>query len=125
MIDEGSPFGSSERHVLRASRGICENGRQLGTVVVRVMLDYRTLPFISARTPYLESLRSRRRQTPEGVAGRDVEFVLYGWSRAPLYASGTSVWPLPDACSSGMVESRERVLGRRSRATAGSSACTS
>jgi signal transduction histidine kinase len=109
VIDESSPIGSSERHVLRASRGICEKGRQLGTVAVRVMLDYRMLPFISARTPYLESLRAVRREPAEGVAGRDVEFVWYGWSRAPLYVSATSAWPLPDRVFDRMSQSRERL----------------
>ena len=109
VIDEISPIGSSERHVLRASRGICQNGRQLGTVVVRVMLDYRVAPV---------HLRAGRRiwsrfalptcSTPEGVAGRDVEFVVYGWSRAPLYVSGTSVWPLPDRVFDRAAQSRER-----------------
>ncbi len=108
VIDENSPIGSSERHVLRASRGICEKGRQLGTVAVRVMLDYRVLPFISVRTPYLESLRIPSRQTAEGIAGRDLEFVWYGWSRAPLYVSGTSAWPLPVRVFERAAESRER-----------------
>jgi nitrogen fixation/metabolism regulation signal transduction histidine kinase len=108
IVDESSPIGSSERHVLRASRGICERGRMLGSVAVRVMLDYRTLPFISARTPYLESLRAVRQPEAEDIAGRDVEFVLYGWSRAPLYVSATSAFPLPDAAFRRMAESRER-----------------
>ena len=108
VIDESSPIGSSERHVLRASRGICQNGRQLGTVAVRVMLDYRVLPFISGRTPYLESFRLAPEQTAEGAAGRDLEFVWYGWSRTPLYVSGTSAWPLPGRVFERAAESRER-----------------
>ena len=32
---------------------------------------------------------------------------MYGWSRAPLFASGTSVWTLPDDVFRRMVESRE------------------
>jgi nitrogen fixation/metabolism regulation signal transduction histidine kinase len=108
VIDESSPIGSSERHVLRASRGICQNGRQLGTVAVRVMLDYRVLPFISGRTPYLESFRIPIEGTAEGAAGRDLEFVWYGWSRAPLYVSGTGAWPLPDRVFDRATQSRER-----------------
>src|SRR5205823_2570826 len=50
-FDEVSKFGSSERHVLRTSRGICVNGRFAGSIVVRVMLDYQTLPFISSQSP--------------------------------------------------------------------------
>ena len=107
VIDESSPFGSSERHVLRASRGICQNGRQLGTVAVRVMLDYRVLPFISGRTPCLESFRipigdRRRRGRPRPRVR------LVRWSRAPLYVSGTSAWPLPDRVFERATQSRER-----------------
>jgi signal transduction histidine kinase len=106
-IDEVAPFGSSERHVLRTGRGICDRGRIVGSIVVRVMLDYRTLPFISYQSPYLESLRPNRQAPPEGVSGRDVEFVVYGWSRAPIFESGTSVWTLPDDVFQQLVESRE------------------
>jgi two-component system nitrogen regulation sensor histidine kinase NtrY len=72
-----------------------------------VMFDYRTLPFISSQSAYLESLRPNRQVTPEGVSGRDVEFAVYGWSRAPIFESGTSVWTLPDAVFQRLVESRE------------------
>jgi two-component system nitrogen regulation sensor histidine kinase NtrY len=72
-----------------------------------VMLDYQTLPFISSQSPYLESLRPNPQAPPEGVSGRDIEFAVYGWSRAPLFASGTSVWTLPDDVFRRMVESRE------------------
>src|SRR5205823_6852841 len=58
LLEESSPFGPSGRHVLRASRGICDGDRRLGSIVVRVMLDPRTLPFISSQNPYLESLRA-------------------------------------------------------------------
>jgi signal transduction histidine kinase len=106
VSDDVSPIGASESHVLRASRGICVGGRPVGGIIVRAMLDYRTLPFISSRSPYLESLRSERVQRAEGVSGRDVEFVFYGWSRAPLFASGTSVWTLTDDDFQAMVDSR-------------------
>ena len=106
LFPEVSPFGSSERQVLRASRGICDGNRRLGAIVVRVMLDYRALTFTSSQNPYLESLRPDREIPPEGAPGRDVEFVTYGWSRAPIYASGTSVWSLPDPLFERMVDSR-------------------
>ena len=107
-FDEVSPFGSSERHVLRIARGVCVRGRLVGSLVVRVMLDYRTLPFISSQSPYLESLRPNRQIAPEGVSGRDVEFIVYGWSRAPIFESGTRVWTLPDPVFQRLVESRDR-----------------
>jgi signal transduction histidine kinase len=106
-FDEVSPFGSSERHVLRTGRGVCVDGRIVGSLVVRVMLDYRTLPFISSQSPYLEALRPNRQAPREGVSGRDVEFVVYGWSRAPIFESGTSVWTVPDGVFRRLVESRE------------------
>jgi signal transduction histidine kinase len=106
-FEEMSPFGSAVRHVLRASRGICDRGRPVGAIVVRAMLDYRTLPFISSQSPYLESLRPNRERRAEGVFGRDVEFVVYGWSRAPLFTSGTSVWALTDREFQRLVDSRE------------------
>ncbi len=113
LSDDVSPprssrTGANESHVLRASRGVCVNGRPLGGIIVRAMLDYRTLPFISSRSPYLESLRPDPEASAEGVPGRDIEFVLYGWSRAPLFASGTSVWTIPDAAFEQMVDSRTR-----------------
>jgi signal transduction histidine kinase len=114
IIDEASPFGSSERHILRASRAVCERGRRLGSVVVRAMLDYRTLPFISSRSPYLSSLGFDRAPA-EGTAGRDLEFVMYGWSRAPLHISGTGAWPLPDPVFDRMIASREPLWATLSR----------
>ena len=36
VVDEVSPLGSSQRHVLRASRAICQRGVPVGSVVVSV-----------------------------------------------------------------------------------------
>jgi signal transduction histidine kinase len=105
LFEEVSPFGSSERHVLRASRGICEGGQRLGSVVVRAMLDFRTLPFISSESPYVESFRPEG-PTSDSASSRDIEYVVYGWSRAPIYASGPRVWPMPDTVFDRMVASR-------------------
>src|SRR5262249_47145043 len=106
VYEEVTPPGSAPRYVLRASRAICVQRRRVGAVVVRAMLDYRALPFISTQSPYYESMRPSRRLPSEGVFGRDVEFVLYGWSRAPIYESGASVWPLGDNVFEQMVASR-------------------
>jgi signal transduction histidine kinase len=106
LFDEVSAFGSWERHVLRASRGICSDRRTRGAIVVRVMLDYHTLPFLSSESPYLESLRPNPGIPAEGASGRDVEFAVYGWSGTPIYASGTSVWRLPAAVFQRTTESR-------------------
>jgi signal transduction histidine kinase len=106
VVDEVLPFGSSQRPVLRASRGICVRGRPVGAIVVSMMLDFGTLPFIEPQSPFLESLQPEGQAPAEGAFGRDVEYVVYGWSRAPLYASGTSVWLLPDGVFQQMVRSR-------------------
>jgi signal transduction histidine kinase len=92
--------------VHRASRSICLRGRPVGAIVVSVMLDFGTLPFIEQQSPYLESLQPEGQAPAEGAFGRDVEFVVYGWSRAPIYASGTSVWLLPDGVFQQMIRSR-------------------
>ncbi|MGB7218480.1 MAG: ATP-binding protein [Vicinamibacterales bacterium] len=106
LSDDISPSGAGERHVVRASRGICAGSRPIGAIVVRAMLDYRALPFIAPTSPYLASLPPERQAPAEGVYGRDVEFAVYGWSRAPIYVFGTSVWPLPDAIFERMTASR-------------------
>jgi signal transduction histidine kinase len=106
-FEEVLPFGASERHVPQASRGICENGVVRGTIVVRMMLDYRTLAFLSSQNPYLEWLRPERAAAPEGSQGNDIEFVAYGWSRAPFSEAGSSTWPLPDDLFRRSVASRE------------------
>ena len=109
IFEEVTPFGSTERRAVRASRGVCdERRRPLGAVVVHVMLDFTALPFISSQSPYLESLRPGRQATMEGAPGRDVEFVVFGWSRAPIFAQGASTWTLTDAAFNRLVQSRER-----------------
>jgi len=105
VLDEVTALGSSERHVLRASRGICENGRRTGGLVLRAMLDYRTLPFTWSELPYVASLGPNR-EPIEDAHGSDVEFVAYGWSRAPLFSSGTAVWRIPDDVFERLVQSR-------------------
>ena len=111
LYEEVSPFGSRERHVLRASRGICNSAKQLvGGVVVRAMFAYRDLPFLSSsETRYVDALEPERSPLDEGAPGRDVEFSVYGWSRAPIYASGTRVWPLSDVVYAQMADSRTPV----------------
>jgi signal transduction histidine kinase len=96
VFEEVLPFGASERDVPRASRGICDHGVIRGSIVVRVMLDYRALPFTSPQNPYMELLRPDSEAAPEGSQGNDIEFVGYNWSRATVTGSGTSTWILPD-----------------------------
>ena len=77
-----------------------------GSIVVNVMLDYETLPFITARNPYNELIRPADSLPPEGSAGRSVQFVVYGWGRGSLYSSNTRAFPLDDTLLGVIAQSR-------------------
>ena len=106
-FEEPSRFGSTERHVLRASRGICNGRRRVGAIVVRAMLDYQALRFIASERPYRRPVPVTGESGSGAGDAHDVEFVMYGWSRAPIHNSGARVWPLPDAVFDRMAASRE------------------
>lgn len=107
LYEEASPFGSTLRPVLRASRAICDGGRRVGAIVVRAMLDYRSLPLNDPDPAYARGAAPGAHAPAESGVGHDVEFALYGWSRAPIYAAGSSVWPLADDVFDRMVSSRD------------------
>jgi signal transduction histidine kinase len=98
VFEEVSPFGSEERRLLHAGRGLCvqEGGitRIVGTVVIHAMLDYGSLAFLTSQNPYVELFRARSPLDDGGSLARDVEFVVYGWSLRPIYASGSTTWTL-------------------------------
>jgi signal transduction histidine kinase len=109
-FEEASLFGSEERRLLHAGRGICDNNADFptgGSIVVNVMLDYETLPFITARSPYNELIRPFDALTPEGSVGRSVQFVVYGWGRGSLYSSNPRTWPLDDSLLGAIAQSRQ------------------
>ena len=100
-------LGSQERQLLHAERGLCETASEaddvtsgepqlLGAIVVRAMLDYEALPFISSESPYFELLRADPLPTHEGTLGRDVDLVIYGWGLSPTFASSADVWPIDE-----------------------------
>ena len=108
VYEEVSPFFAEERRVLHAGRAVCgPDGGPLGSIVVHAILDYANLPFIASKSPYLELMRPADPLRGEGVAGRDVEFAFYGWSRTPLYTSGVTAWALDDAVFARIEQSRE------------------
>ncbi len=109
IFEEASLFGSEERRLFHAGRGICEPGSDTptgGSIVVNVMLDYETLPFITARNPYNELIRPADSLPPEGSAGRSVQFVVYGWGRGSLFSSNTRAFPLDDTLLDLIAQSR-------------------
>ena len=106
-FEEASRFGSEERRLFHAGRGICEPGTDVptgGSVVVNVMLDYETLPFITARNPYNE-LFVRQTAPPEGSAGRSVQFVVRMGPRLALRPSARA-FPLDDTLLDLIAQSR-------------------
>ncbi len=111
IYEEVSPFFAEERRVLHAGRSICmDDGtgerRVRGTIVVHAILDYSNLPFIASQNPYVELLRPGGEFLEEGLAGRDLEYAVYGWSGRPLYASSGKAWDLPAATLAAVAASR-------------------
>jgi signal transduction histidine kinase len=115
---EVSPFGSEERLLLHAGRGVCEADAStdntagasprhtVGAVVVHVMLDYNALPFITSKSPYYDLVGAMAPGQQESVLGRDLEFAAYGWGRRPIYSSSDSTWPLDDVMITRIASSR-------------------
>ena len=98
LFGEAQPFGSEERNMLHAERGVCDHGEIVGTVVVHVMLDYRNLLFISSQSPYFELFRASESRAPgEGMPGSDVDVAIYGWGLDPIYSSARIAWPIDEA----------------------------
>ena len=116
VYEEVSPFFAEERRMLHAGRALCgADGRPAGSVIVHAILDYANLPFILSRNPYVELMRPIDPLRGRGIAGRDVEFAFYGWSRTPLYASNLTAWPLEDAAFARIERSRVPVWARLQR----------
>ena len=110
IFEEASLFGSEERRLFHAGRGICEAGSDTpsgGSIVVNVMLDYEALPFITARNPYNELIRPADTLPPEGSAGRSVQFAVYGWGRGSIYSSTTRAFPMNDSLLDLIAQSRQ------------------
>ena len=111
-------LGSQERQLLHAERGLCDTASEagdatsgepqlLGAIVVRAMLDYEALPFISSESPYFELLRADPLPTQEGTLGRDVDLVIYGWGLSATFASSGDVWPIDEELFQRLYASRQ------------------
>jgi signal transduction histidine kinase len=117
IYEEVSPFFGEDRRVLHAGRLLCDEQRApAGSIVVHAMMsDYANLPFIGSQNPYVELMRPSEAQRGEGVAGRDIEFAFYGWSRTPLYSSDIRAWTLSDEVFARVERSRDPVWARLER----------
>jgi hypothetical protein len=95
----GEPLaGTEDRVLLHAGRGICPPGqrplgRPEGAIVVHVLLDYGTLPFLASRNPYGDLLPSRG-EVAHQAHGRRIEFAMYGWGRTPVFPTEGTPWPI-------------------------------
>jgi signal transduction histidine kinase len=91
----GEPIaGGEDRVLLHAGRGLCDDGRvPRGAIVVHVMLDYGTLPFLTARNPYGDLLPSSG-EVPGDAHGRAISFAVYGWGRTPVFPAEGTAWPI-------------------------------
>jgi len=108
LFGEAQLFGAQERNMLHAERNICDADRMVGAVVVHVVFDYRTLPFISSQSPYFDVFRpSDQTSEIEGAPTGDVDFTAYGWGLTAIFTSVKSVWPLDDATFARIYRSRE------------------
>ena len=109
IFEEASQFGTEERRMFHAGRGICFGDSDTptgGSIVVNVLLDFETLPFITARNPYNELIRPAASLPQEGSVGRNVQFVVYGWGRGALYSSTSQAWPLDETLLGLIAQSR-------------------
>ena len=91
----GEPLaGTEDRVLLHAGRGICAGGggTPVGAIVVHVMLDYGTLPFLSSAAPYADLFDAGGARTD--AYGRPIEFAMYGWGRTPIFTTAELAWPI-------------------------------
>ena len=96
----GEPFaGSEDRVLLHAGRGLCGErepaavARPQGAIVVHVMLDYATLPFLAASNLYGDLLQPAG-EVRRDAHGSNIEFAVYGWGRTPVFPTEGSAWPI-------------------------------
>jgi signal transduction histidine kinase len=99
--------GAQERNTLHAQRSVCEEGKPVATIVVHVVFDYRTLPFISSQSAYFDVVGQSELDALEGPPAGDVDITIYGWGLTAEYTSGPDAWPLDDRTFARVYQSRE------------------
>jgi signal transduction histidine kinase len=110
---EVARFGSGERSLLHAERGVCSpDGRVLGAIVLHIVPDYQALSFVASANPYYDALAIDAPR-PDGPRAPDVQVVVYGWSLQPVFASGRVVWPIDPGLDDRLYASREPFWVRR------------
>jgi signal transduction histidine kinase len=95
----GEPLaGTEDRVLLHAGRGLCppgQGGRSTpqGAIVVHVMLDYGTLPFLASQNPYGDMVQPGG-EVRRDAHGRTITFAMYGWGRTPIFPTAGTAWPI-------------------------------
>ena len=108
---EVASVGPEEQPMLHAERHVClpdDEGRVVpqGGIILHVVPEYETLPFISSQNPYLEVFRAGF-EREEGTPAGHVEVAIYGWGLQPQYTSGRSAWPITDELFIELYRSRD------------------
>ena len=78
-------------------------------IVKQGMAKWPNVPVSDSDSLALSLLSARLR---EEAPGREMEFVVYGWSRTPIYVSGTSAWPIDDSLFDRIYSSRQPFWSR-------------
>ena len=93
-----APPSTDDHVLLHAGRAICATDatghvQRTGILLVHVVLDYGTLPFVAAQDPYAALFRPTLRAA-ERTHGREIGFAVYGWGRTPVYPTAGTAWPI-------------------------------
>ena len=121
VFAEAALFGSEERSMLHAERAVCDRdaaGRERvrGGIILHVLLDYSSLPFLSTQGPYYDLFRAQGDAgTQRQPSSRGIDLVVYGWGRSPIYTSTERVWPLPQQVFDRAYASRDAFWATQSR----------
>ncbi|HET9372078.1 MAG TPA: ATP-binding protein, partial [Vicinamibacterales bacterium] len=106
VYSEVRRFGADERLMWHARRSVCDaSGRFLGGVVVHVLPDYRSLPFIASASPYREVLASGDDDSTLADVP-ELAVVVYGWGRSPVFTSSDAAWSVTEELAAQMRASR-------------------
>ena len=77
----------------RAGRLSATMARRSAAILVHVVLDYATLPFVADRDPSAALTRSGAVQD-HATHVRPIAFAVYGWGRTPVYPTAGTAWPI-------------------------------
>ena len=104
---ETARIGAEERSMIHSERAICDaSGNIRGAVVVRLVPDYRDLPFIASASPYFNVVGGGAQRPGDASRVQDLQVVVYGWSLRPTFTSGSVAWGIPDEIFQRLYHSR-------------------